>query len=247
MTLMKRELISALALAVCVAGCGRSNEEVAQERAAQAAAQAGQAAQEAGEAAQRAGYAAQDAGRAAQQAGRTTEQAAGDAARGFEDMAKALGALAGTGSDGKAVDPVSFRDLIALMPDVGGWEKGTPTGERMTAPFPFSTATTRYTRGNARIEVKMTDSGFNQLLLAPYAMFLSAGYERETTEGYEKSTQVNGHPGWEKWDSTRRSGELNALVGKRYLLQIEGRNIDDPRALHEVANRLDLARLAALQ
>jgi hypothetical protein len=235
---MKRELILAVGLAVCVAGCGRSNEEEARERAAEAAARAGQAAQEAGDAAQ-------DAGRAAQQAGRTTDQAA----RGLEDMASALNALAGGATAGgeKPVDPISFRDLFALMPDIGGWEKGTPTGERMTSPFPFSTASVRYTRGDARIEVKMTDSGFNQLLLAPYAMFLRTGYERETTEGYEKSTQVNGQPGWEKWDSSRRYAELNALVGSRYLLQIEGRNVEDPRALHEVAGRIDMGRLAALK
>jgi hypothetical protein len=246
---MKRELILALGLAVCVAGCGRSNEEEARERAAEAAARAGQAAHEAGEAAQRAGDAAQDAGRAAQQAGRTTDQAAREAGRGLEDMVSALNALAGGATAGgeRPVDPVSFRDLIALMPELDGWERRQPTGERMTSPFPFSTAEAIYTRGDARIEVTMTDSGFNQLLLTPYAMFLRTGYERETTEGYEKSTQVNGHPGWEKWNSEGRYGELNALVGKRYLLQIEGRNVEDPRALHEVAGRIDMGRLAGLK
>jgi hypothetical protein len=31
-------------------------------------------------------------------------------------------------------------------------------------------------------------------------MFLSTGYQQETESGYEKSTTVNGEPGWEKWD-----------------------------------------------
>jgi hypothetical protein len=213
---MKRELILGLALAMCVAGCGRSEEKEAE--------------------------------RQAEQTAQTAEQAAEEAAKGLEDMARALGALAGTGSDGeKPVDPVSFRELIALMPDVDGWDKRQPTGERMTSPFPFSMAEVVYTRGDAQIEVTMTDSGFNQLLLTPYAMFLRTGYERETTEGYEKSTQVNGQPGWEKWNTEGKYGELNALVGKRYLLQIEGNGVDDPRVLHEFASRIDMGRLAGLK
>lgn len=175
-------------------------------------------------------------------------QAAGEAAKGFEQMAKGLEAMAGGGkSDQKPVDPVSFRDMIALMPDLDGWEKAKPTGERMSAPFAYSTGEATYTKGDSRIELKMTDSGFNQLLLMPYAMFLSAGYEKETSDGYEKSTKVNGQPGWEKWDSSSKNGELNALVGKRFLVQIEGSQVGDTKVLHELANKIDMGKLAGLK
>jgi hypothetical protein len=184
----------------------------------------------------------------AQQAAQTAQSAAGEAAKGFEQMAKGLEAMAGAAkSDQKAVDPVSFRDLIAMMPDLEGWEKQKPTGEKMTSPFAYSTAEADYTKGDARIQVKMTDSGFNQLLLTPYAMFLATGYEKETSDGYEKSTTVNGQPGWEKWDSSSKDGELNALVGKRFLVQIEGRQVDDTKVLHAVANKIDMGKLAALK
>jgi hypothetical protein len=184
----------------------------------------------------------------AEQAAQTAEKAAGEAAKGLEQMAKGLEAMAsGAGSDQKAVDPVSFRDLIALMPDLDGWEKSKPTGEKMTSPFAYSTAEADYTKGDSRIQVKMTDSGFNQLLLTPYAMFLATGYEKETTDGYEKSTKVNGQPGWEKWDSSSKNGELNALVGKRFLVQIEGNELADTKVLHEVANKIDMGKLASLK
>lgn len=213
---MRLQVVMCVTLAVCAAGCGRSDEQAAQQQ--------------------------------AEQTAQTAEKASEEAAKGLEDMAKALGALAGTepGSE-KPVDPVSFRDLIGVLPDVDGWEKSTPTGERMTSPFPFSTAEATYTRGESRIEVTITDSGFNQLLLTPYAMFLRTGYERESTEGYEKSTQVNGQPGWEKWNTEGNYGEVNALVGKRFLLQIEGSDLPDTKALHEFAQRMDMARLAALK
>lgn len=184
---------------------------------------------------------------ATREAATTAEQGAQEAAKGLEQMAKGLEAMAGGSGDGRPVEPVSFRDLMALFPDLDGWEKTKPTGEKMTTPFPVSMAEVVYTKGDARIELKMTDSGLNQMLLMPYAMFLSAGYEKETETGYEKSTRVNGQPGWEKWDNGGGDGELNALVGKRFLVQIEGREIADTKVLHDVAGRIDMARLASLK
>lgn len=185
----------------------------------------------------------------AEQTARTAEQAAEEAAKGLEQVAKGLESLASGGGTGteKPVDPVSFRDMQALFPELEGWEKGKATGERMASPFAFSQAEVTYTKGDARVELKMVDSGFNQLLLTPYAMFLQAGYEKETSDGYEKSTDVNGQPGWEKWNSESKDGELNALVGKRFLLTIDGNRIDDPNVLHEIAGRIDMERLAALK
>lgn len=177
-------------------------------------------------------------------------KAAEAATKGLEQMAKGLEAMASGKTpegDQKPVDPVSFRDMQALFPEIDGWTKGKPTGERMTQPFAFSQAEVDYTKGDARIEMKLVDSGFNQLLLTPYAMFLQAGYEKETESGYEKSTTVAGQPGWEKWDTEGKSGELNALVGKRFLLTLEGSQIDDAKVLHEIAGKVDMGRLAALK
>ena len=185
--------------------------------------------------------------KATEQAAQVAEKGAADAAKGLEQMAKGLAAAAGGDSDAKPVDPVSFRDMQALFPNLDGWEKGKPTGERMSSPFSYSQAEVSYTKGDSRIDLKMIDSGFNQLLLTPYAMFLTAGYEKETADGYEKSTKVNDQPGWEKWNSAGKDGELNALVGKRFLVQIEGNQIDDTKVLHAVAGQIDMAKLAALK
>lgn len=185
-----------------------------------------------------------------EQAAKTAEAGAAEAAKGLEQMARGLEAMAGGaagGGDAKSVDPVSFRDMQALFPDLDGWQKAKPTGEKMSSPFKYSQAEVEYTKGESRITLKMVDSGFNQLLLTPYAMFLTAGYEKETSDGYEKSTKVNGEPGWEKWNGSARDGELNALVGKRFLVQIEGGRIDDTKPLHELAGRIDMAKLSALK
>ena len=82
----------------------------------------------------------------------------------------------------------------------------------MTSPFSFSQASVTYKKGDAEIEQKIMDSGFNQLLFTPFTMFMAAGYEKETQDGFERSVNVAGNPGWEKWDKGSRNGELNVVV-----------------------------------
>ena len=177
-----------------------------------------------------------------------TAQGAQDMAKGFEAMAKGLAAAAGGGADGvKPVDPVSFRELQTVMPEISGWERKNPTGERMTAPFSYSQASTTYTNGDARIEEKITDSGFNQMLIAPFSMFMVAGYEKETQDGFERSVNIGGNPGFEKWDKGTKNGELTVVVNKRFLVQVEGHDIADEKVMHNVLDKTDLAKLASLK
>jgi hypothetical protein len=222
---MQRLAVLILAIATgAAAGCGSSEQQRQQE-------------------------AAQQVAKGAEQAAKAAESGAAQAAKGLEQMAKGLESMASGagGGDTKPVDPVSFRDLQTLFPDLDGWEKAKPTGERMTAPFAFSQAEVRYQKGDSRVEIKIVDSGFNQLLFTPFAMFMQAGYEKETSSGYEKSTAVGGQTGWEKWNTDGKDGEVNAFVGKRYILTVEGRNVDDIKVLHDVVGKIDLARLAAMK
>jgi hypothetical protein len=222
---MHRFAWMALAATLAAAGCGNAEQKRAEEAAAQAA-------------------------KSAEQAAKTAESGAQQAAKGLEQMAKGLEAMASSGAaamNTQTVPPVSFRDLQTFFPELDGWEKAKPTGERMSVPFAFSQAEVRYSKGPARVEMKIVDSGFNQLFLAPYAMMLQSGYEKETERGYEKSTLVAGQPGWEKWNTEGKDGELNAFIGKRFLLTVEGNNIDDIKALHEIVSKVDVGKLAALK
>ena len=240
---MRKRLVSGIAIglvAVLSVACGKSPEEKAAD-----------ALKEAAAAAQKAGAAAADAGAKAAEAGATGMTAgaeAGDkAAKGMEDFAKAMqGMAAAMGGNGKAAEPVSFRDLQTAFPEVAGWTMNKPKGERMTAPVAFSQTEARYKNGDQEIEVKIVDSAFNQILVAPWAMFLSAGYEKETDDGYEKSTTVSGNPGFEKWNSTRKDGELNIVVAKRFLVSVEGDKLADVKQLHDFAAKVDFGKLAAL-
>jgi hypothetical protein len=175
------------------------------------------------------------------------QDSAASMAKGLEEMAKGISALGGGDPNVKPVDPVSFRDLQTVLPEMAGWERSKPTVERMTSPVNFSQTTVRFTKGDASIEEKIVDSALNQLLVAPFAMFLTTGYEKETESGYEKSVKVGQYPGWEKWDTESKNGELNVIVNSRFIVQVEGQGLDNVKMLHTVMEQTDLKKLATLK
>jgi hypothetical protein len=223
-------LAVACALAATLA-CGKSDMEKQVEEAAQQAEKATDAATRAAEAGAKAGEAASE-----------------NMAKGMEDFAKAMSGMAGAlGGDGKSVEPVTFQALQTTLPELSGWEMQKPRGERMTAPVPFSQTETTYSKGDTRIDVKVVDSGFAPLLIMPWSMMLATGYSKETSEGYEKAVKVKDQPAFEKWNSDSKSGELNVLVNKRFLVSIESNEISDTKPLHEIADKMDFGRFASLK
>jgi hypothetical protein len=182
---------------------------------------------------------------------KAAEAAQQQGAAGAADMAKAMqgmaAALSGAGADGKPVEPIAFQTLQSHLPRVSGWEMSEPEGERMTMPVPFSQIEADYRKGEANVDVKIVDTGFAQMLVAPWSMMLATGYSRETSDGYEKATTVNGQPAIEKWSTRSNNGEINVLVGKRFMVTLEGRDIADIKDLQAFASAMDFGAIAALK
>jgi hypothetical protein len=139
------------------------------------------------------------------------------------------------------------QELQTILPEVSGWAKSHPEAERMTSPVSFSYASTRYKKDDAEITEKVTDSGFNQMLIAPLSMMLAAGYSKESTDGFEKSTTVAGYPAFEKWDKSDQNGELTVFVNQRFVVELEGTGLADNKQLQAFLARTDLKKLAALK
>jgi hypothetical protein len=196
--------------------------------------------------------AAEEVAKAAEDAAKAVEAASKDgSAVDSADMAKAMqgfaAALSGTGADGKPVEPIAFQTLQTHLPKVSGWEMDEPEGQRMTMPVPFSQVETEYRNGDKRIDVTIVDTGFAKLLVAPWSMMLAAGYSNETSDGYEKAITVAGNPAVEKWSTREKNGELNILVGKRFMVTLDGNDIADVKELHTFASQMDLSAIAALK
>lgn len=216
----------ALTLAAAVA-CGKSETE---RRAEEAAKQMEEAAKK------------------VEQGAREGGGSAEEIARGMEEMARGLAGAASAlgGAEGKVTEPVAFRDLMTLLPTLDGWEQREPKGERMTAPMAYASASARYTRGEAEMRLKLTDSALHQALLLPYAMITSGGFERETSTGYEKAVKVAGYPAMETWNARNRRAELTVIVGKRFVVNATGSRVDSAKDLHALVGRIDFAALQKL-
>ena len=168
-------------------------------------------------------------------------------AKGLEAMAKGLGALAG-GGDGKTIDPGELPGAPDRLPRflrLGESEADRREDDRAGELLEGRrSSTARATHASKRRS--STRASIN-CSCCPYTWITNTGYEKETESGYEKAVKVAGNPGFEKWNSEGKDGEVNAFINKRFILQIEGRNIDDPKVLHQLAAAADLGKLANLK
>ena len=188
---------------------------------------------------------ARQAEQAAKPAAPQTGNAVQEMAKGMEQFANSMQQMQKS-PDGKTYEPVSFRELQTVFPEVSGWEMEKPKGESMTAPVKFSQTETAYTKDDARIEVKIVDTAMSQMLTLPYQMFLMANYARETDTGYEKAMKIAGNPGWEKWNSESKNAEVGFIVGQRFIVTLDGRNTDT-KTVQGLVGKMDLAKLASLK
>jgi hypothetical protein len=142
---------------------------------------------------------------------------------------------------------VEFGRLIALLPEVNGWTRSKPKGEQVSVGGAMSVAKAEYQKGDASIDLEITDSSFNQLVLSPFTMFLAAGYSERSGNDYSKSSPIAGNPGFEKWTNGVRRGEVTVVVANRFIVQATGRNVDDIGPVRSLVKSVDLARLGSLK
>ena len=95
--------------------------------------------------------------------------------------------------------------------------------------------------------VKITDIGSMSGLagMATYA-WAATDIDRETETGYEKTSMFNGYKSHEKYDKGSKSGELSALVGGRFAVEISGNDVD-MNAIKDAMTKIDLKKLESMK
>lgn len=185
----------------------------------------------------------EDLARKAEEAGKALQEGT----RGMTDALKGLGDAA---NDGKKVEPVDFRELKALLPEkLSGMTREGAEGEKASAMgVKVSEAHANYVSATgASATVKITDMGSVSGLVGMATMaWAAADIDRETETGYERTTTFDGHKAFEKYDSEGRNAELNILVERRFVVTIEGSDVD-MSFLKEAARSIDLSKLASMK
>jgi len=229
-------LIPALCAAALLVACGPSPEQAAREQAMKQLEQAAKDMEAAGKKMES----------ATAKGGQDVGAAMGDAMKALGAMAGAAGGVAGAGS----FDPVDFRKLKEVLPqDLAGFEKGDSSGEKNNA-FGISVSEAkqsfRTADGSKSVRFEITDPGS---LAGPFAlanMWMNLDIDKETSDGYEKTTTVGGRKMMEKWNKGSKHGEVTMVVGNRFMVEVDANGVDmnDVKAL---LTKIDIAKLESMK
>ena len=145
-------------------------------------------------------------------------------------------------TNNEPIEPISLRELLEYLPDAPrGWSAQEPEGQTNSfGNYSVSQVSQTYTNDNKRMEVSIFDWAFNSALYTPF--LLSTEFSQESTTGYNKGIKIDDMPGREEYNYQSRQGSLNLLVDSRFLVRIDGRNIED-KELREWWSQMDLPSL----
>ncbi len=208
-----------LSLTLLLSGCGRSVEEKQLE----------------------------EAGKKMEEAGKKMEDAMRQGGEGLGEAMKKMGEAM---TAGKKVEPIDFRELKSLLPEsLPGMKRTEAKGEK-TAAFGInaSKAEGNYQADSgANIDITLTDLGSMTGLTAIAAYgWAVAEIDRETETGYEKTTTYSGHKAHEKYDKQDRQGEIDVLVGNRFVVEVNGNQVS-MEDLKAALGKIDLGKLDAMK
>lgn len=137
---------------------------------------------------------------------------------------------------------VSFQTLINMLPErtQGFARDGKPEGARYsTQGVSYSTAMKDYLNGSREMTITLND----YLGAEFYASAMTAQqYEYESTDGYAKSIEVDGMPGWISFENRNSEGTLFLSLSSRFYMTISAEGTSESE-LRAVASDVDLGRL----
>jgi hypothetical protein len=143
--------------------------------------------------------------------------------------------------------PVEFEQLIALLPEPEGWTRSKPRGTEISVGVSASRAEARYEQGESTINLEITDSSFNQLMMAPLSMMLMSTYSERSSDGFKRATTIGGHPGFETWENESKDAEVTAVVANRFIVTGKGQNVESVDVVKALVQAVDLGKLAGLK
>lgn len=152
--------------------------------------------------------------------------------------------------DGKSVEVINWRELKDLLPNKLGGMKLADTEGQTTGMMGFKFSNTEGTYKNddgGRLNVTIIDAGGVGFLVKQFASWSELEIDSDTSEGYQRTTEYKGYKAMEQYDEKNKSGSFTVLVENRFVLTINGREIemDDLKDAIDDVGVKKLARLAS--
>ena len=147
------------------------------------------------------------------------------------------------------VETVNFRSLKELLPaDADGLDRKEATGEKNgAAGFTVSTATGKYANADnsETIELTLVDGGGTAMMMG-LAAWSMLEVDKETENGYEKTSKMGDNKSYEKYDNASKEGEIAVLVNKRFIVTAKGRGVSMDK-LKAALEDVDMDKLSSLK
>jgi len=184
-------------------------------------------------------------------ASKQMQEAAKTGTANIGDAMAAMGAaVSGAANSGKKVETVDYKELKALLPEsLPGMKRTDASGEKTSAMgMQISHAEGRYRSDEgSSATIKITDIGSMTGLagMTAYA-WARVDVDRESDTGYEKTATFNGYKSREKYDNQSKSGEVSVLVGDRFVVEVDGNNLDMD-AIKSTLGKVDLGKLNGMK
>jgi hypothetical protein len=149
-----------------------------------------------------------------------------------------------------APDVVDFAKLIPLLPEAPtGWTADKAEGSTAdVGGFKLTNVHRDYRKGEGDGAPSAAISILDSVSNPDYVIATTAAWNlnTQTSEGYSKSVTIDGHPGFEAYETDRKQASLWVMVAKRYFVQIELQKVD-PKELQEWIKRIDLKKLTEIK
>ena len=145
---------------------------------------------------------------------------------------------------------VPYEALFPFLPATPeGWTAEKPAGSTTDIEiFKLSTVTQTYQKGDQEnvpvVTVTIIDAGGHKGYFEASTSLWKMN--AETPDGYDKTVEIDGMPGYEHFKKEANSGSLSVVAGGRYFIQIEVTNLDQSE-LRVWLKKIDFKKLAQLK
>lgn len=149
-------------------------------------------------------------------------------------------------------EAVDFRKLKELMPaELNGLKRSDCKGEKnKIGEMSISQVTATFKKddndGSPRVEVQVMDYSSMEMAKGLAAAWTAVEIDKESDDGFEKTVKVKDNPGFLTWQKDGKHGQVQLLVGKRYIVTVQTDNVPSEQVI-KVAEALPLDKLAALK
>jgi hypothetical protein len=93
--------------------------------------------------------------------------------------------------------------------------------------FNISQAEVEFTGADGeKIKISIFDTGGIAMAAMGLAAWANVTIDKEDSNGYERTTTINGFKAFEKYDKRAKRGEISIFANERFIVKVEGREVE---------------------